>query len=66
MWIFLALTFNTHTETGELFLWGSNLFGQLGTGDTKNRATPTLVAGLAGRHVLTVAFGAEHTLILIQ
>ena len=28
--------------------WGDNGYGQLGTGDTTNRLTPTMVSGLSG------------------
>ena len=56
-----------HTESGELFLWGENSSGQLGTGDKENRATPTLVtANLAAKRVLSIELGFYHTTALIQ
>ena len=33
-------------EDGALFVWGSGVFGQLGTGDTTDSLAPTRVAGL--------------------
>ncbi len=33
----------TLSEDGECFVWGFNLFGQLGVGDTQDRNKPTLI-----------------------
>ncbi len=33
---------------GGAYCWGWNYFGQLGTGDTTDRYTPTAVTGLTG------------------
>jgi alpha-tubulin suppressor-like RCC1 family protein len=35
------------TDSGQLFTWGSNEFGQLGVGDLRDRLSPELVAGNA-------------------
>ena len=45
---------------GTVWTWGYNGFGQLGHGDTTQRPTPTLVAGLTG--VAAIAVGYYHTL----
>jgi hypothetical protein len=58
-WHSLALT-----ESGEVYAWGGNGFGQLGLGDTRNRLTPTQVPGL-GR-VKAIAVGLEHSLALTE
>ena len=47
-------------EDGSLFVWGSGLHGQLGTGDTASRMAPTRVAGLPAP-VRQVAAGDDHT-----
>lgn len=35
-------------EDGNLFAWGNNEYGQLGTGDTQPRSQPIPVQGLSG------------------
>lgn len=35
-------------ESGLLWAWGNNEYGQLGTGDTQPRSQPILVQGLSG------------------
>lgn len=55
----------SQAETGELFMWGSNTFGELGTGDNQSRSDPTHVAALEGKHVLSVALSGTHTMALI-
>ncbi|MBM3720683.1 MAG: hypothetical protein FJW47_02135 [Actinobacteria bacterium] len=50
---------------GEVFCWGANSSGQLGTGDTKVRQIPTLVTSqsvLEGREVFAIAAGSTNTL----
>ena len=44
----------------QLYCWGWNRHGQLGTGDDTDRAVPTPVAGLPGE-VVAVAAGMAHT-----
>lgn len=50
------------TAARELFAFGRNDRGQLGTGDAADRATPAPVAALRGRRVVLVACGGLHTL----
>ena len=45
------------TSTGKVMTWGRNSHGQLGVGDDKDRAKPTLVAALASYDVVSVAAG---------
>ncbi|MBX3142734.1 MAG: hypothetical protein KF813_03175 [Trueperaceae bacterium] len=47
---------------GAAWCWGSNQYGQLGTGDDENRSTRTLVSG--GHLFTTLAGGGEHTCAL--
>ncbi len=53
-------------STGSLYAWGWNKFGQLGLGDTEDRCSPTLVAGLAGQAVKLLACGWRHTVAVTQ
>ena len=52
-------------ESGDVFTWGMNSRGQLGTGDKNSRAIPTRVVGLPAP-VRQVAAGGEHTGIVTQ
>ena len=46
---------------GQLFCWGSNVYGQLGTGASGSPvADPTAVTGLNGKTVTTVSVGSYH------
>ncbi len=45
--------------------WGSNQYGQLGTGNITNTTAPTDVIGLAGG-ITSIATGASHTCVLIN
>lgn len=47
---------------GTVWAWGSNGYGQLGTGNTTNSAVPVQVSGLSG--VKAIAAGANHSLAL--
>jgi alpha-tubulin suppressor-like RCC1 family protein len=48
-------------ETGEVYVFGANGYGQLGLGDNKNRNTPTL---LMTNHNIKTISTEDHTLIL--
>lgn len=48
------------TDTGEVFCWGRNQDGQLGTGDYFNRQTPTRV-DLLGQPVAQIGSATLHT-----
>ncbi|KAH9253382.1 hypothetical protein BASA81_008733 [Batrachochytrium salamandrivorans] len=45
----------------KLYCTGSNLYGQLGTGDIIDQASFTPVVGLAAENIVSVACGNEHT-----
>lgn len=53
------------TANGDLYVWGDNEGGQLGTGDATSRTTPTKVENLPAA-VAGVACGEYHTLILLR
>jgi len=48
---------------GDLYAWGRNTNGELGLGDTVDRATPTLVLGLA--NVVDVDTSQNHTVVAL-
>ncbi|CAE7789677.1 UVR8 [Symbiodinium sp. CCMP2456] len=48
------------TDSGELWTWGRNFYGQLGVGDTKDRHTPVKVS-VNGQKIVAVAAGDWHT-----
>jgi len=56
-WHSLALS-----DTGELWTWGSNTFGQLGIGDTNNQLQPVKVT--MDKRFVAIAAGAIHSLAL--
>jgi alpha-tubulin suppressor-like RCC1 family protein len=54
------------SRDGELYMWGNNVYGQLGLGHVTNVWLPTRVTGgsIAGKVVTWVALGNAHTLVL--
>ncbi|MGD0608066.1 MAG: hypothetical protein ABSA53_31315 [Streptosporangiaceae bacterium] len=48
---------------GSVWSWGSNAFGQLGTGPAQSAASPQLVSGISGT-ITQVAAGWSHSLAL--
>ncbi|CAE7828881.1 UVR8, partial [Symbiodinium necroappetens] len=48
------------TDSGELWTWGYNVFGQLGVGDTTNHHAPVKVS-VNGQQIVAVAAGYFHT-----
>mmetsp|Transcript_50073 Transcript_50073/g.160252 ORF Transcript_50073/g.160252 Transcript_50073/m.160252 type:complete len:506 (-) Transcript_50073:46-1563(-) len=47
------------TEDGQLYVWGSNSQGQLGTGDGKERSKPTPVSAFRGAKIHSIAAGQQ-------
>ena len=52
------------TSTGKVFMFGRGEYGQLGSGDTKNRYVPRRLRTLEGFRVVQVAAGHYHTVLL--
>jgi len=53
------------TESGKVYAWGLNQYGQLGIGNTTNKNVPTLVTGaLNGKKVISIAAGDNHSLAM--
>ena len=53
------------SEEGELYVFGTNVHGQLGVGDNDSRYVPVRVKdGLEGKRVVKVAIGQSHMLVL--
>lgn len=54
------------SANGSLYTWGRGNYGRLGHGTFEDCATPTMVAGLSGQHIVKVACGSgdAHTLCL--
>ena len=48
----------------QVFSWGSNSAGQLGTRTFKDQSSPAEVKSLEGMHVIQAACGTQHTLFL--
>jgi alpha-tubulin suppressor-like RCC1 family protein len=51
------------TDTGSVWCWGENVYGQLGDGTTTDRSTPVQVSGLTSR-IIQIATGYLHTCAL--
>ncbi|RAL45775.1 hypothetical protein DM860_009639 [Cuscuta australis] len=52
------------TSKGNVYSWGRGMNGQLGTGDRKDRSSPTLVDALENRHVEHIFCGPNSTAAL--
>ncbi|KYN06247.1 X-linked retinitis pigmentosa GTPase regulator like protein, partial [Cyphomyrmex costatus] len=52
------------TADGRIFTWGWGVHGQLGHGNTDDKATPSLVTALLGVVVCCISAGYAHTLAL--
>ncbi len=52
------------TALGQIYAWGSNLFGQLGTGTTVGSTTPVFVPTPYGVTFTAIAAGGDHSLAL--
>ncbi len=53
------------TPAGEVWSWGTNWSGQLGTGTTDPSSVPIVVQGLDDVDVVAIASGGEHSLALL-
>lgn len=51
---------------GNVYAWGNNEAGQLGTSSNDTLSTPTLVAGLQGKSIVAVAAGHRFSLALSE
>jgi alpha-tubulin suppressor-like RCC1 family protein len=52
------------TSTGQVYAWGSNIYGQVGDGTTVSRDTPVPVAAPGGATITAIAAGTGHSLAL--
>ncbi|KFU98790.1 E3 ISG15--protein ligase HERC5, partial [Tauraco erythrolophus] len=50
--------------SGAVYSWGKNDFGQLGLGDTEDRACPSYVRALEHWKTVFISCGADHTAVL--
>jgi alpha-tubulin suppressor-like RCC1 family protein len=53
-------------DSGSLWAWGWNLFGQLALGHNADMETPTEVIALAGKSVAKLTSGWRHTMVVTQ
>ena len=53
------------TEAGQIYSWGSNFHGQLGTSNKTNHLVPTLVAGEMHRYIRWLATELEGFVCLL-
>ncbi|GBG84816.1 hypothetical protein CBR_g39192 [Chara braunii] len=53
-------------EAGDLFTCGDGSYGQLGLSDYSQRKYPARVDGLSNVHVIAVACGLRHTIVLAE
>jgi alpha-tubulin suppressor-like RCC1 family protein len=49
---------------GEVFAWGNNGYGQLGTGNTANKSVPTHINKSGFENIVMVSAGYQHSLAL--
>ena len=54
------------TESGVVYTWGSNTYGQLGHGDKDTRLEPKLLEHLRDIVVLALRVGDFHTAALVR
>ena len=54
------------SNTGELFTFGFNGYGQLGSGNLEAKASPYILSNLLGQRVLDVCCGAFHTVCVCE
>ena len=51
-------------SNGEVYAWGANTYGQLGTGDTVARSTPILVRLSSTLKIIQITCGSNHSVLL--
>ncbi|XP_015266272.1 PREDICTED: probable E3 ubiquitin-protein ligase HERC6 [Gekko japonicus] len=51
---------------GRVFSWGAGTFGQLGTGELKDRLIPKKIEGLSTCKIIQVACGHYHSIVLTK
>ena len=51
---------------GNVYAWGNNTAGQLGTSNSDMLTTPTLVEGLRGKNIVSVSAGKQFSLALTE
>ena len=56
----------TLTKNNKIYVWGNNLFGQLGLGDKTNRFSPQEILSLTKVDIVAVRCGEAHTIILAK
>lgn len=49
---------------GEVYSWGSNSYGQLGSGDNSFRSTPYLIKLPPKTKIVQIAAGSNHSVLL--
>ena len=56
------------TESGKLYMWGSNTDGQLGLGDTQNRNIPSLVPPITfnNERIISLSLGYYHSGVVTE
>ena len=54
------------SNAGELITFGFNGYGQLGLGNIETMSLPTTIPNLQGRHIISAACGAFHTICLTE
>eukprot|EP00761_Pharyngomonas_kirbyi_P004479 gb/GECH01004484.1/.p1 GENE.gb/GECH01004484.1/~~gb/GECH01004484.1/.p1 ORF type:complete len:1003 (+),score=161.28 gb/GECH01004484.1/:1-3009(+) len=54
------------TENGEVYTWGSNMYGQLGIGTKTSANNPTKVEGILHESVQDIACGFNHCIVLCK
>jgi len=53
-------------DSGQVFAWGNNEYGQLGSGDRVSSTSPRYVEALADVAVLNLAVGGNHNLVCAE
>ena len=52
-------------ESGEVYVWGSNIYRQLGVNNIKAKALPQLIEGIPGK-VVNISSGDNYSLVLLE